>query len=311
MIKKATQSGGGGTITVGTFGSSPNADGASASGSTITLQPADATHPGLLTTGAQSIAGAKTFTGAISASNLSGTNTGDVWTLAKKPATPHAADDEFETTNLTGWSTSAGYLSGTAVNPYNTDATANGWRGNHNSMRPSWMLIQPSTGAYVNTIYKAVTINTDQMVMARINFNYRGGAGAAPGINADSTIGLFMTRIVAGAPDGVNFAGVYINISDSGVMAAQASMTGQSGINAIFNYASHALEYVLIQKISAQYYFWVGSASGNWIHVGTYAYGGSALNGVSIVAANNSGAAPGNMIMGVDFVRFYDGIKLP
>lgn len=36
-------------VTIGSFGSSPNANGASASGGTITLQPADATHPGGLT----------------------------------------------------------------------------------------------------------------------------------------------------------------------------------------------------------------------------------------------------------------------
>lgn len=51
----------GATITVGTFGSTPTANGATASGSTLTLQPADGTHPGSLTTAAQTLAGVKTF----------------------------------------------------------------------------------------------------------------------------------------------------------------------------------------------------------------------------------------------------------
>ena len=70
-----------GDVTLAAVGAVPSANGASLSGQILTLQPADATHPGLITTGAQSIAGAKTFSGAISASNFSGsssgTNTGD------------------------------------------------------------------------------------------------------------------------------------------------------------------------------------------------------------------------------------------
>ncbi len=50
-----------GDVSIGAFGSSPSADAATVSGQVITFQPADATHPGALTTGTQSIAGAKTF----------------------------------------------------------------------------------------------------------------------------------------------------------------------------------------------------------------------------------------------------------
>lgn len=79
----------GGDVTLTAVGSSPNNNGASLSGQALTLQPADGTHPGLLTSGTQSIGGAKTFTGSISATNLSGTNTGDV-TLAAVGAVPNA-----------------------------------------------------------------------------------------------------------------------------------------------------------------------------------------------------------------------------
>lgn len=80
-------SSGGGTITFASVGAVPNAAGGSASGSTITLQPADATHPGLLTTAAQSIAGAKTFSGDIIASSYGlnatvGASYGFTWTSA-------------------------------------------------------------------------------------------------------------------------------------------------------------------------------------------------------------------------------------
>lgn len=66
-----------GDVTLAAVGAVPSANGASLSGQVLTLQPADATHPGLITIGTQTIAGAKTFSGAITASGLSGTNTGD------------------------------------------------------------------------------------------------------------------------------------------------------------------------------------------------------------------------------------------
>lgn len=76
-------------ITLGSVGSSPNSNGASLSSQVLTLQPADGTNPGLLSTTTQTIAGDKTFSGAISANNLSGTNTGNV-SLAAVGAVPNA-----------------------------------------------------------------------------------------------------------------------------------------------------------------------------------------------------------------------------
>lgn len=54
-------SGSAGVTTVGTFSGSSQTDGASISGATITFGPADTTHPGMVTTGSQTIAGTKTF----------------------------------------------------------------------------------------------------------------------------------------------------------------------------------------------------------------------------------------------------------
>lgn len=52
---------GSGVTTMATIGSSANANGASISGSTLTLQPASASFGGVVTTGTQTIAGVKTF----------------------------------------------------------------------------------------------------------------------------------------------------------------------------------------------------------------------------------------------------------
>jgi hypothetical protein len=66
-----------GNVTIGSVGGG-NANGASLSGQALSLHAATSTQPGILTTGAQTIAGNKTFSGTVTASNLSGTNTGDV-----------------------------------------------------------------------------------------------------------------------------------------------------------------------------------------------------------------------------------------
>lgn len=57
-----------GVTTMGAFGSTPNANGASIAGSTLTLQPADTNNPGGLSTGAQFIPGEKTMLSAFTAS---------------------------------------------------------------------------------------------------------------------------------------------------------------------------------------------------------------------------------------------------
>ncbi len=83
---------GGGSVplSIGTFdGQAPAANGASLALNQLFMQSATATVPGLVNVSTQTFAGNKTFTGAITASNLSGTNTGDV-TLAAFGSTPSA-----------------------------------------------------------------------------------------------------------------------------------------------------------------------------------------------------------------------------
>jgi hypothetical protein len=48
-----------GDVTIGAFGSTPNANGLSVATQVVTAQPADATHPGMLSIAAQTFAGAK------------------------------------------------------------------------------------------------------------------------------------------------------------------------------------------------------------------------------------------------------------
>jgi hypothetical protein len=58
-----------GDVTLTAVGAVPNANGASLSGQALTLQPADGTNPGLITSGTQTIGGAKTFSANVTTSS--------------------------------------------------------------------------------------------------------------------------------------------------------------------------------------------------------------------------------------------------
>jgi hypothetical protein len=71
--------GGGGVTTMAAIGSSPNANGATISGSNLNLQPASASSGGVLTTGTQTIAGKKVLSTALSSPTVAQTTTADVY----------------------------------------------------------------------------------------------------------------------------------------------------------------------------------------------------------------------------------------
>ena len=80
---------GSGVTSLSAIGATPNANAGTITGSVLNLEPASGTFGGVVTTGTQTFAGNKTFTGTVAASNLSGTNTGDV-TVTSFGATPNA-----------------------------------------------------------------------------------------------------------------------------------------------------------------------------------------------------------------------------
>ncbi len=75
---------GSGVTAIGSLGASPNVDGAVISGSSLVLEPADATHAGLITSGTQTIGGAKTFSGGITSAVIGNADTATA--LAANPA---------------------------------------------------------------------------------------------------------------------------------------------------------------------------------------------------------------------------------
>jgi hypothetical protein len=93
-----SSSGGGSSISLSAIGNAPNANAATLTGSVLNLQPASIDFGGVVTTGTQTFAGTKTFTGAISASNLSGTNTGDNATNSQYSGLATSKQDTLQNT---------------------------------------------------------------------------------------------------------------------------------------------------------------------------------------------------------------------
>lgn len=181
-------------LSIGTFDSgTPSANGAHIDLDALIMQSASASNPGLVNTGTQTMAGNKTFTGTISASNLSGTNTGDV-TLGAVGASPNAnaaslsgqvltlqpASASFPGVITTGSQSIAG--SKTFSNLVNADGGID--RSNAGTLTigatNSSIINIGNSGATVNIQGTTIYENTPQLLTADplITVNHGGGAGS-------------------------------------------------------------------------------------------------------------------------------------
>lgn len=105
------------TVSFAAVGSTPSANGGGISSGVITLQPADATHPGLLTIGTQTIAGAKTLTSALSMNSNKITSVTDP-TSAQDAATKNYVDNALAAfqPKESAYAASTANIAGTYVN---------------------------------------------------------------------------------------------------------------------------------------------------------------------------------------------------
>lgn len=119
-----------GVTTVATFSGSSQTNGAAISGANLTFGPADATNPGMVTTGTQTFLGAKTFTTSVTtaAYNFTGNANPTIGTTSTQGAIKYGGSDVVK------WAASEfGMASGTWLLPYgdnNSDfgGSSNRWR---------------------------------------------------------------------------------------------------------------------------------------------------------------------------------------
>jgi hypothetical protein len=100
-----------GDVTLTAVGSTPSANGASLSGQALTLQPADGSHPGLVTAGSQTIGGAKTFSSSVTVSGFNYVAAGAGFGNAAGGASQGLAFSGSDTTVVAGGNANHVYLS--------------------------------------------------------------------------------------------------------------------------------------------------------------------------------------------------------
>ena len=239
------------------------------------------------------------------------------FSLDEKPTTPHAYDDEFEGSVLDPkWIRLSGgtFDNISSIDPYASFAT-----GHRTSLsyRKSWYMVQGSSTGGTVLLYQPVILPTDCFVWARLGFNFR--YSAVVGNDTDVELGLWGD--LAGVPDGNNRAYVYLNETDTNTIQVEAGRVTASvgAATTMLNVGPQsvgtdslcqAAAYVGIQKLGTTYHFYAGQPNGNWTILASQTHAG-ALPWLALALTNTSAAAPGNMLMGCDFVRFFAGRYLP
>ncbi len=229
---------GGGVTTMAAIGSSPNANAATISGSTLTMQPASASFGGVVTTGTQTFAGAKTVTSTFTVDTSAGTSTGIATTIsgatnghiitnATMGATSNAMHRLVGTVTSPTTTIYKGYLadintgnSATARTVYGYDIQASGGGsaathtvGYHSSINVAQVgALSPYDltglyGAYMSVFGNQTTSN---------NGNVGYGAYVS---SANRNVGAFMIIDAAGGTSALN-AGYISNVSTSGASTA-------------------------------------------------------------------------------------------
>jgi hypothetical protein len=265
------------------------------------------------------------------------TPSAELWGL---PATPHAADDEFDTNALaaawlqTGFSGNMNF--GTRPVPYAAPAVnAASWENLHGEDNSSaaglaqntWLRMQPGLGFEgawqpIDSAAFGGAVPADLLVWARFRFGFRNATGISAG-DYDCGISLFEDT------------GAGMNFARHTTMSLSNTSEGTAGLKPVFSVNPGSGEvvveegglqidganqilamfsgYIALQKIGNEISAWLIDDSGN-VYFGTDSSVGYAnLNAVAFWCNTISGSAAngGIPIFDIDFIRFYQGIWLP
>lgn len=229
------------------------------------------------------------------------------------PLIPNALDDEFD---LAGGLNAAWVKTGTfdlvtPIDAYANFAGVTGARIDHNSIRPSWLLVQCPANSAVPNIYKVVAPPTNAFYWVRGGFTFRNAS--APVNDSQWGFGLYDATFANGVTIKLNEAGT-VNQIRAGFFGITASALTSSFLTtmdgAVGAQAGVFYHGVGIQKRGTTYDGWLLSTSGTWQWLGSIVHA-TAFTKAPIYFSNSVTTAPGCGIVGIDFFRVRDGIGLP
>jgi len=225
------------------------------------------------------------------------------------PSSPHTYDDEFDSDTVdSAWSVydysaaqAGSIVSG--VDAYDTGFTSgsNIRADQNNNGRRSWLLTQSPANSHVIAMYKSITLPTNVLVWGRFRFTQRYT------VTYDSIFSFGLYADSGGIPDNNNRVQMAYVIPSASTMVAnfRVLVGGSTIVNNLTTDTvaqGQALEYFALHKIGTTYHGWIGTASGNWIYMG------SGTSAAALVHASflfyNTTAPP--LIGGIDFLRMIE-----
>lgn len=215
-----------GLTSVSAIGASPNANGMTLTGTTLNLQPASASFGGVVTTGTQTFAGDKTFSGAVAASNLSGTNTGDI-TLTAIGGTPNANAASLTGQTLRLQPASASFP---GVVTTGTQSFAGAKTMVNDLTCASNIILSSQGGSTGGVIYCQST----PILWTTANSNnsvYVGGAGLLSTANANSTTVAIGLNAMAGSTGSFRSVALGVDALASGSVCPRTTALGASSLS--------------------------------------------------------------------------------
>jgi hypothetical protein len=220
---------------------------------------------------------------------------GNIW---DKPATPHALDDEFESTTLDpSWDNAGSLDFVTVIDPY---AVVSPSRVKlHTDHRASWLTVQGGMA-----ISKAYTLPTNCLIWTRMA-PYMTTATQG---NGDYYCALYITATVAGPThDPANAIRLMLRswTASNSVDYTKSENGGYPLISQIAETSTRGLsyEYIGIHKIGATYHAWAMTSGGVRTYLGSTTWNGAGTLDRIMVVMSGVETVPGSPIQGIDFLR--------